>query len=79
MDKHNSVDDTTQWSAAQKLDLHQSDSSVDLFEYHDQYEAKSIQNHVASYGKTFQAIETGVENEYENMDVLVECNQQSGN
>jgi len=40
---------------------------------------ESIQNPVASYGKTFQAIETGVENEYENVDILVECNQVSSN
>jgi hypothetical protein len=82
MDKYNSVHDTTHWSTAyptQKLDLHQSDSDMDLFEYYDQHEAESIQNLIASYGKTFQAIKTGVENEYENMDVLVKCNQLSGN
>jgi len=63
----------------QKLGLHQSDSGADLSEYHDQHEAKSIQNLVASYGKTFQTIETEVENNDENVDMLTECEHVSGN
>lgn len=42
------------------MGLHQSDSGADLSEYHDQHEAKSIQNLLASYGKTFQATETEI-------------------
>lgn len=63
----------------QKLGLHQSDSGADLSEYHDQHEAKSIQNLVASYGKTFQTIETEVENNYENVDMQTKCEHVSGN
>lgn len=63
----------------QKLGLHQSDSGADLSEYHDQHEAKSIQNLVASYGKTFQTIETEVENNYENVEMLTEYEHVSGN
>jgi len=63
----------------QKLGLHQSDSGADLSEYHDQHEAKSIQNLVASYGKTFQTIETEVENNDENVDMLTEYEHVSGN
>jgi len=62
----------------QKLGLHQSDSGADLSEYHDQHEAKSIQNLVASYEKTFQTIETEVENSYENVD-MTEYKHVSGN
>ncbi|XP_070513392.1 trimethylguanosine synthase isoform X3 [Cardiocondyla obscurior] len=75
-DEHDSVRDSAHWPTAhsltQKLGLHQSDSGADLSEYHDQHEAKSIQNLVASYGKTFQTIETEVENNYENVDMLTE-------
>lgn len=63
----------------QKLGLHQSDSGADLSEYHDQHEAKSIQNLVASYGKTFQTTETEIENNYENVDMLTEYKQIPGN
>jgi len=63
----------------QKLGLHQSDSGADLSEYHDQHEAKSIQNLVASYEKTFQTIETEVENSYENVNMLTEYKHVSGN
>ncbi|XP_011334640.1 trimethylguanosine synthase isoform X1 [Ooceraea biroi] len=81
-DEHDSVRDSAHWPTAhsltQKLGLHQSDSGADLSEYYDQHEAKSIQNLVASYGKTFQAAETRAENEYENVDVLTEYNQASG-
>ncbi|TGZ47176.1 uncharacterized protein Tgs1 isoform X1 [Temnothorax longispinosus] len=72
-DEHDSVRDSAHWPTAhsltQKLGLHQSDSGADLSEYHDQHEAKSIQNLVASYGRTFQTIETEVENKYENVDM----------
>ncbi|XP_018367229.1 PREDICTED: trimethylguanosine synthase isoform X3 [Trachymyrmex cornetzi] len=75
-DEHDSVRDSAHWPTAhsltQKLGLHQSDSGADLSEYHDQHEAKSIQNLVASYGKTFQTIETEVENNDENVDMLTE-------
>ncbi|XP_020279768.1 trimethylguanosine synthase isoform X2 [Pseudomyrmex gracilis] len=71
-DEHDSVRDSAHWPAAhsltQKLGLHQSDSGADLSEYHDQHEAKSIQNLVASYGKTFQTTETMIENNYESVD-----------
>jgi len=82
VDKHDSVHDTTQWPTVhptQELDLHQSDFGADLSECYDQHEVESVQNLVTSYGKTFQAIETRIENENENMDILVECNQISGN
>lgn len=83
-DEHDSVRDSAHWPTAhpltqQKLGLHQSDSGADLSEYHDQHEAKSIQNLVASYGKTFQTIETEVENNYENVDMLTEYKHVSGN
>ncbi|KAL0124564.1 hypothetical protein PUN28_006421 [Cardiocondyla obscurior] len=82
-DEHDSVRDSAHWPTAhsltQKLGLHQSDSGADLSEYHDQHEAKSIQNLVASYGKTFQTIETEVENNYENVDMLTEYKSISGN
>ncbi|XP_011637827.1 trimethylguanosine synthase [Pogonomyrmex barbatus] len=75
-DEHDSVRDSAHWPTAhsltQKLGLHQSDSGADLSEYHDQHEAKSIQNLVASYGKTFQTIETEVENNCENVELLAE-------
>ncbi|KMQ92490.1 trimethylguanosine synthase [Lasius niger] len=75
-DEHDSVRDSAHWPTAhsltQKLGLHQSDSGADLSEYHDQHEAKSIQNLVASYGKTFQTTETEIENKYENVDMLTE-------
>lgn len=61
------------------MGLHQSDSGADLSEYHDQHEAKSIQNLVASYGKTFQTAETEIENNYENVDMLTEYKHISGN
>lgn len=82
-DEHDSVRDSAHWPTAhsltQKLGLHQSDSGADLSEYHDQHEAKSIQNLVASYGKTFQTIETEVENNDENVDMLTEYEHVSGN
>ncbi|XP_011695215.1 PREDICTED: trimethylguanosine synthase [Wasmannia auropunctata] len=81
-DEHDSVRDSAHWPTAhsltQKLGLHQSDSGADLSEYHDQHEAKSIQNLVASYGKTFQTIETEVENSCENVDMLTEYKHVSG-
>ncbi|XP_012531914.1 trimethylguanosine synthase [Monomorium pharaonis] len=81
-DEHDSVRDSAHWPTAhsltQKLGLHQSDSGADLSEYHDQHEAKSIQNLVASYGKTFQTIETEVENSSENVDMLIEYKNESG-
>ncbi|KAG5337451.1 TGS1 synthase, partial [Acromyrmex charruanus] len=81
-DEHDSVRDSAHWPTAhsltQKLGLHQSDSGADLSEYHDQHEAKSIQNLVASYGKTFQTIETEVENNDENVDMLTEYEHVSG-
>ncbi|XP_011882537.1 PREDICTED: trimethylguanosine synthase [Vollenhovia emeryi] len=81
-DEHDSVRDSAHWPTAhsltQKLGLHQSDSGADLSEYHDQHEAKSIQNLVASYGKTFQTIETEVENNCENVDMLTEHEHVSG-
>lgn len=56
-DEHDSVRDSSHRPAAQpltqKLGLHQSDSGADLSEYHDYHEAKSIQNLLANYGKTF--------------------------
>ncbi|XP_039308959.1 trimethylguanosine synthase isoform X2 [Solenopsis invicta] len=80
-DEHDSVRDSAHWPTAhsltQKLGLHQSDSGADLSEYHDQHEAKSIQNLVASYGKTFQTIETEVENNSENVD-MIEYKPESG-
>ncbi|XP_018397427.1 PREDICTED: uncharacterized protein LOC108775532 isoform X2 [Cyphomyrmex costatus] len=81
-DEHDSVRDSAHWPTAhsltQKLGLHQSDSGADLSEYHDQHEAKSIQNLVASYGKTFQTIETEVENNDENVNMLTEFEHVSG-
>jgi len=82
-DEHDSVRDSTHWPTAhsltQKLGLHQSDSGADLSEYHDQHEAKSIQNLVASYGKTFQTAETEIENDCKNTDMLTEYKHVSGN
>ncbi|XP_043260752.1 trimethylguanosine synthase [Colletes gigas] len=73
-DEHDSVRDSAHRPAAhsltQKLGLHQSDSGADLSEYHDQHEAKSIQNLLASYGKTFQTTETELEDEFEKVNVL---------
>lgn len=53
-----SVHRATSHSLSQKLGLHQSDSGADLSEYHDQHEAKSIHNLVATYGKSFTALES---------------------
>lgn len=73
-DEHDSVRDSAHRSAAhsltQKLGLHQSDSGADLSEYHDQHEAKSIQNLLASYEKTFQTTETELEDGFEKVNVL---------
>ncbi|KZC14704.1 Trimethylguanosine synthase [Dufourea novaeangliae] len=73
-DEHDSVRDSTHRPAAhsltQKLGLHQSDSGADLSEYHDQHEAKSIQNLLASYGKTFQTTETELEDGFEKVNVF---------
>ncbi|KAG7200350.1 hypothetical protein KM043_017807 [Ampulex compressa] len=78
-DEHDSVRDSTHRPAphtlTQKLGLHQSDSGADLSEYHDQHEAKSIQNLLASYEKTFYATETEIENGFDNVDVLVKYEQ----
>jgi len=75
---HDTAHCSTAYSHTQKLDLHQ-DSGADLSECHDQHEPKSTQNLVTSYEKSFEAKETEIENEYENVDVLLECNQISGN
>ncbi|KOC61766.1 Trimethylguanosine synthase [Habropoda laboriosa] len=48
---------------------------ADLSEYHDQHEAKSIQNLLASYGKTFQTTETKLEDEFEKVNVLTQHQQ----
>lgn len=56
------------------MGLHQSDSGADLSEYHDQHEAKSIQNLIATYEKTFQTAETETENNYKHADVLTNYN-----
>ncbi|XP_053980695.1 uncharacterized protein LOC128877422 [Hylaeus volcanicus] len=73
-DEHDSVRDSAHrpatHSLTQKLGLHQSDSGADLSEYHDQHEAKSIQNLLASYGKTFQTTETELEDGFEKVNVL---------
>lgn len=78
-DEHDSVRDSahrpTTHSLTQKLGLHQSDSGADLSEYHDQHEAKSIQNLLASYGKTFQTTETELEDEFDTVNALAQ-NQQ---
>ncbi|XP_006562905.1 trimethylguanosine synthase isoform X2 [Apis mellifera] len=75
-DEHDSVRDSahrpTAHSLTQKLGLHQSDSGADLSEYHDQHEAKSIQNLLASYGKTFQTTETELEDEFDKVNILVQ-------
>ncbi|XP_076247246.1 trimethylguanosine synthase 1 [Calliopsis andreniformis] len=78
-DEHDSVRDSAHrpnaYSLTQKLGLHQSDSGADLSEYHDQHEAKSIQNLLASYGKTFQSTETELEDGFEKVNVPAQ-NQQ---
>lgn len=77
-DEHDSVRDSahrpTAHSLTQKLGLHQSDSGADLSEYHDQHEAKSIQNLLASYDfpKTFQTTETELEDEFDKVNVLAQ-------
>ncbi|XP_043529277.1 trimethylguanosine synthase isoform X2 [Frieseomelitta varia] len=77
-DEHDSVRDSahrpTVHSLTQKLGLHQSDSGADLSEYHDQHEAKSIQNLLASYDfpKTFQTTETELEDEFDKVNVLAQ-------
>ncbi|OAD62879.1 Trimethylguanosine synthase [Eufriesea mexicana] len=75
-DEHDSVRDSayrpTTHSLTQKLGLHQSDSGADLSEYHDQHEAKSIQNLLASYGKTFQTTETELEDEFDKVNILAQ-------
>ncbi|CAL7943369.1 unnamed protein product [Xylocopa violacea] len=79
-DEHDSVRDSAHRPIAhtltQKLGLHQSDSGADLSEYHDQHEAKSIQNLLASYGKTFQTTETELEDEHEKVNVLAQQQKQ---
>ncbi|KOX78052.1 Trimethylguanosine synthase [Melipona quadrifasciata] len=47
---------------------------ADLSEYHDQHEAKSIQNLLASYDfpKTFQTTETELEDEFDKVNVLTQ-------
>ncbi|XP_031825891.1 trimethylguanosine synthase 1 isoform X2 [Nomia melanderi] len=78
-DEHDSVRDSAHrpatHSLTHKLGLHQSDSGADLSEYHDQHEAKSIQNLLASYGKTFQTTETELEDEFEKVNVLPETQE----
>ncbi|XP_015190867.1 PREDICTED: trimethylguanosine synthase [Polistes dominula] len=73
-DEHDSIRDSahrvTAHSLTQKLGLHQSDSGADLSEYHDQHEAKSIQNLLASYGKTFHSSENEVENGFDNAEAF---------
>ncbi|CAK9816789.1 Trimethylguanosine synthase [Anthophora plagiata] len=75
-DEYDSVRDSahrpTPHSLTQKLGLHQSDSGADLSEYHDQHEAKGIQNLLASYGKTFHTTETKLEDEFEKVNVLTQ-------
>ncbi|XP_033218679.1 uncharacterized protein LOC117174089 isoform X2 [Belonocnema kinseyi] len=60
-DEHDSVRDISHHpsvqSLTQKFVLHQSDSGADLSEYHDQQEAISIQNMLASYDKTLETNE----------------------
>ncbi|KAF7385918.1 hypothetical protein HZH66_011760 [Vespula vulgaris] len=74
-DEHDSVRDSTHrvtaHSLTQKLGLHQSDSGADLSEYHDQHEAKSIQNLLASYGKTFHSSENEVESGFDNAEAFM--------
>ena len=81
-DEHDSVRDSAHRPAAhsltQKLGLHQSDSGADLSEYHDQHEAKSIQNLLASYGKTFQTTETEAGDGYEKVNVFAQHQQDKG-
>ncbi|XP_076282031.1 trimethylguanosine synthase 1 isoform X1 [Lasioglossum baleicum] len=78
-DEHDSVRDSAHrpatHSLTHKLGLHQSDSGADLSEYHDQHEAKSIQNLLASYGKTFQTTETELEDGFEKVNVLPETRE----
>ncbi|XP_014602044.1 PREDICTED: trimethylguanosine synthase isoform X1 [Polistes canadensis] len=73
-DEHDSIRDSahrvTAHSLTQKLGLHQSDSGADLSEYHDQHEAKSIKNLLASYGKTFHSSENEVENGFDNAEAF---------
>lgn len=80
-DEHDSVRDSAHrpnaYSLTQKLGLHQSDSGADLSEYHDQHEAKSIQNLLASYGKTFQSTETELEDGFEKVNVLLQNQQEN--
>ncbi|XP_017882255.1 trimethylguanosine synthase isoform X2 [Ceratina calcarata] len=70
-DEHDSVRDSAHrpvaHSLTQKFGLHQSDSGADLSEYHDQQEAKSIQNLLASYGKTFHSTDAELESEKVNI------------
>ncbi|XP_076685428.1 trimethylguanosine synthase 1 isoform X2 [Andrena cerasifolii] len=79
-DEHDSVRDSAHrpnaYSLTQKLGLHQSDSGADLSEYHDQHEAKSIQNLLASYGKTFQTTETELEDGFEKVNGLAQNQQE---
>nr|XP_034183740.1 trimethylguanosine synthase [Osmia lignaria] len=81
-DEHDSVRDSAHrpatHSLTQKLGLHQSDSGADLSEYHDQHEAKSIQNLLASYGKTFQTAETEAGDGYEKVNVFAQHQQEKG-
>lgn len=78
-DEHDSVRDSAHRPAAhsltQKLGLHQSDSGADLSEYHDQHEAKSIQNLLASYGKNFQTADAEPIDGSEKANVLVQHQQ----
>ncbi|XP_043502074.1 trimethylguanosine synthase [Polistes fuscatus] len=73
-DEHDSIRDSTHrvtaHSLTQKLGLHQSDSGADLSEYHDQHEAKSIKNLLASYGKTFHSSENEVEHDFDNAEAF---------
>lgn len=74
-DEHDSVRDSAHrvnaHSLTQKLGLHQSDSGADLSEYHDQHEAKSIQNLLATYGKTFNSPENEVESGFDKADAFM--------
>ncbi|KAI4499869.1 hypothetical protein M0802_005125 [Mischocyttarus mexicanus] len=74
-DEHDSIRDSahrvTAHSLTQKLGLHQSDSGADLSEYHDQHEAKSIQNLLASYGKTFNSSENELDNDFDNAEAFM--------
>ncbi|XP_012274479.1 trimethylguanosine synthase isoform X2 [Orussus abietinus] len=82
-DEHDSVRDlayrpTTQ-SLTQKLGLHQSDSGADLSEYHDQHEAKSIQNLLATYGKAFTSTDVDIQDDLDDTQIRTKYRESNVN